>query len=86
MQIIRHKSFKKKYSKLDEFLKAKVNLAIETFFKDPFNLSLKNHALKGSLYGKRAISVTGDIRIIFEEYNNYVLVIMLDVGTHSQVY
>lgn len=36
--------------------------------------------------GKRAFSVTGDMRIIFEEFDDYVLVIMLDIGTHAQVY
>lgn len=38
------------------------------------------------MLGKRAISVMGDMRIIFEEFNDYTLVLMLDVGTHNQVY
>lgn len=86
MQIIRHKNFKKSYRKLDGFLKTKVDFAIKTFFQDPFHPLLKNHALKGSLSGKRAISVTGDVRIIFEEHDNYVVIVMLDIGTHNQVY
>lgn len=36
--------------------------------------------------GKRSFSVTGDMRIIFEEHENYTMVLMLDVGTHNQVY
>ena len=35
---------------------------------------------------KRAISVTGNIRIIFKEFEDYTLVVMLDVGNHPHVY
>lgn len=85
MRILRHKNFKKRYKKLDKFLKEKVNLSITKFYRNPFP-SLKNHALKGEMNGRRAISITGDIHIIFEEHDNYILVIMLDIGTHNQVY
>lgn len=86
MEIRRHSNFKKRYGKLSKTLKEKVNLSIQRFFKNPRDPILKNHALSGVMAGKRAISVTGDVRIIFEEHDNYVLVMMLDVGTHNQVY
>lgn len=86
MQILRHKNFKKQYKKLDEFSRKKVNLSIKRFHENPFNPLLKNHKLNGSMSGRRAISVTGDLRIIFEEYDDYVTVLMLDIGTHNQVY
>lgn len=86
MRILRHKKFKKRYKKLDGFLRKRVDLSIEKFFRNPFDPTLRNHALSGKMDGKRAISVTGDMRIVFEEYNNYVLVVMLDVGTHGRVY
>lgn len=81
-----NKKFDKKYKKLLPIFQLKVDDTIEKFKNNPFDPSLKNHALKGEMHGRRAISVTYDIRIIFEEHNNYVLVIMLDVGTHNQVY
>lgn len=86
MKIVRHKNFKKHYKKLPQSLKDKVNLAMERFSQNPFDLSLRNHALKGEMQSKRALSVTGDVRVIFEEFDDYLLVIMLDVGTHNQVY
>ena len=86
MQIQFHANFEKRFRKLSEKLKEKTRGALEKFFKDPFHPSLKNHALHGELEGKRAFSVTGNLRVIFEEHENYFLVIMLDVGTHSQVY
>lgn len=72
--------------KLSPQLKGKVISTVETFFKNPHHPSLKNHALQGKLLGCRAIWVTGDVRIVFKAYEDYVLVVMLDVGTHAQVY
>lgn len=76
----------KSYGKLSPKLKQKTDLVVRSFRNNPRNASLRNHALSGKMNGRRAISVTGDIRIVFEEYSNYVLVVMLDVGTHGQVY
>ncbi len=86
MRILRHKIFKRRYKRLDKFSRKRVDSSIEKLYRDPFDPSLRNHALSGKMHGKRSISVTGDIRIIFEEHGDYVLVVMLDVGTHGQVY
>jgi len=86
MQIKYHKNFEKSFKKLTPKLKQKTISAIEQFAKDPHNPLLRNHALKGGLRGLRAFSVGGDLRIIFHEKDNYVLVIMLNVGIHNQVY
>lgn len=86
MKIRRHRSFKKAFKKLPKKFKGKANLVFEKFHKNPFAKSLNNHPLHGRLQGKRAISVTGDIRIVFEEFDNYTLVLMLDIGKHSLIY
>jgi addiction module RelE/StbE family toxin len=86
MNIDFHKNFIKNYRRLDLKLRKRVDATIKKFRTNPFNPILKNHALKGKLKGKRAFSITGDCRVIFEEYDNYVLVIMVDIGTHNQVY
>jgi len=86
MKIVYHKNFIKSYKMLPQNLKSKVQNTILVFSKTPKAKSLRNHVLKGKLKGKRAISVTNDYRIIFEEHDNYVVVIMLDLGTHNQVY
>lgn len=86
MKILYHKNFDKHFKKLTDKLQNKVIAIIEVFRKNPFDPVLKNHPLKGELNGTRAISVAGDIRIVFEEHDSYVLVIMLDIGTHNQVY
>ena len=86
MKLIFHKKFDKAYAKLSSKLQMKVDETLEIFCKNPFARHLRNHALKERLEGKRAISVTGDIRIIFEEYSDYAIVELLHVGKHTQVY
>lgn len=81
-----HKYFEKSFKKLSPHVKKKTLLAIDKFSKNPHDKSLHNHQLKGKLAEKCAFSVTNDIRIIFQEYNNYTFIIMLDIGTHNQVY
>lgn len=86
MNIEFHKNFDKSYRKLDRKIQDKVDQALVKFRNDPFDKTLKNHNLQGRLSHQRAFSVTGDVRIIFEERDSYCLVVMLDVGTHNQVY
>ena len=81
-----NKKFYKRYEKLPIKFQQKIDLALDVFAKNPLDPVLRNHALHGSLHNARAIWVTGDIRIIFREYEHYYFVLMLDVGTHNQVY
>jgi len=81
-----HKNFKKQFNKLIEKDRARVISAIEIFIENPNSASLHNHGLVGNLIGKRAISASTDLRIIFEEFDSYTLVILLDLGKHNQVY
>lgn len=80
------KSFKKSYQKLTEVQKRRINEALRLFSVQPNNSKLRNHALVGKLKNYRSISAGFDLRIVFEEKDNYILVIFIDVGTHNQVY
>lgn len=80
------KTFEKRYERLSRKIQDRIDEALERFESNPFDIRLRNHPLHGAMTGKRAISVGGDLRIIFEEFENYTLVLMLDVGTHNQVY
>lgn len=55
------------------------------FLKNPKDPTLKNHALQGLLKGKRAFSVTGDVRVIYR-FIDKDTIILLRIGTHNQVY
>jgi len=86
MNIRFHRLFGKRYQKLPLTLQQKVDAAIRLFARDPRASQLRNHALTGVLIGKRAFSVTGDIRVIFEMIDDYAVVLLVDVGAHSQLF
>lgn len=85
--IIRSKKlFEKQFKKLPKGIRQKALRKIEIFSQNPFDKSLNNHPLHGALKGLRAFSVTGDVRIVFQEVDDYVVVLFIAIGTHSQVY
>lgn len=86
MQIYFKKSFVKQYKKLQKNHRAKVDQTLRLFEKNPHDPILKNHILVGKLLGKRSIAAGFDLRIVFEVEGDYVVVNMLAVGTHNQVY
>jgi len=86
MKIIYHKIFEKQFKKLIDKDKYKIFKAIEIFVENPHNINLNNHKLHGSLDGKRVISAAPDLRLVFEEFDDYTLVIFLDLGKHNRVY
>ncbi len=86
MKLFFQKHFVKAWHKLTPKMQEKVEEAIELFKANPHDPVLDNHALRGDLEGKRAIRVTWDVRIVFEEFDDYAEVLLVDVGSHNQVY
>ena len=86
MKIEYHRHFKKQYKKLPEYLKLKTEQVVQRFIEDPFATSLNNHVLTGRMKDLRSISVTGDLRIVFREFDGYTVVLFLEIGGHGKVY
>ena len=86
MIFYKHKNFLRNYSKLPKKLQQKVDETLLIFEENPSTPKLKNHALKGKLLPMRSINVTEDIRILFQEKENYTIIYLLQLGTHSQLY
>jgi addiction module RelE/StbE family toxin len=86
MKIIYSDDFYKKFKRLSESDKGSVKETIRFFQDHPSHHSLRNHPLSWSMSGKRSISVTDDMRIIFIEKWWYIQVLMLDIGGHDEVY
>ena len=86
MIITYHKKFDKARKKLPLHQKLAVDETIALFQKDPHQSILQNHKLIGPMKGKRAMSAGFDLRIIFQEMDNYIVVNMLDVGSHDRMY
>lgn len=80
-----HKDFKKDYRKLAKAMQERFKDKFMLFLKNPQDPTLQDHALKGLLKGKRAFSVTGDVRVIYRFIDKDTL-ILLRIGTHNQVY
>lgn len=77
------KHFKKRVGR-DKRLLTQFRGRLDMFITGERGYPLNDHALTGEMKGKRAFSITGDIRVIYEETNEYI--IFLDIGTHNQVY
>lgn len=77
------KHFKQRISPQEKLIKQfKERLAL--FMAGKLGNPLHDHALTGKLAGKRAFSVAGDIRVIYIELEDSI--VLLDIGTHNQVY
>lgn len=88
MNIEFHPNFTKAYKKRirhNKKLAKQTTDRILLFKKNPQNLLLKNHKLKGSKNNYKSFSITGDIRIVYLEKDENT-VIFYDIGTHNQVY
>ncbi len=86
MEIVTTDKFNKKYKKINQNLKIKIDQALIKFTVNPFDISLMNHNLQGKLKGFKSIKAGFDLRIIFKEEKGYTLVIMIDLGKHEDIY
>jgi len=86
MKISFRKEFVKQFEKLRKAEQERVNEALALFEKDPFAPKLRNHALKGKYDKIRSISAGGDIRLHYYEKDDKITIIVIEIGTHSQLY
>lgn len=66
-------------------LEAEINNRIHWFQKNPHDTRLKDHLLSKRMAGKRAFSITGDVRIVYEWLSKNT-VRFLAIGGHKRVY
>lgn len=81
--------FKRSYKKrvaLDPLLKERFWDALEVFVVDPFAPELRTHVLTGKLSGCHAFSVDHDRRVVFKFIRGRSTVLLIDIGTHDEVY
>ena len=88
MTILLHPSFAKSYQKRIKPHLALVRRTAERlalFEQNPRHPVLRDHALIGKKLRLRALSITGDIRIVYQPLGDD-RIRLLDIGTHNQVY
>ena len=85
MNIQTTKSFDKQYSKLSTKIKNQFKVRVELLRVNPFDISLRNHALKGRYLGYRSIDINGDVRALYTVKGDVVIIFGF-IGTHGQLY
>jgi len=86
MKITTHKKFDKAFVKLTVDQRTVVKQAIAAFETNRLDPRLHDHALKGKMKKLRAFSASWDLRVIYREEGGFITIILLDAGTHNQVY
>lgn len=92
-KLVLSKSFKKSYKRFiskKPIFKSYIEYALINLEDDVFSPGLKTHKLSGKLNGYYACSCGYDCRIIFsiEKYlqNKEEIILLIDIGTHDEVY
>ncbi|KKU57210.1 MAG: Addiction module toxin, RelE/StbE family [Parcubacteria group bacterium GW2011_GWA2_47_12] len=85
MIISRSRNFKKKVAKLSKKVKTALAERLRLFVKEPRHPLLNNHPLHGSMRAYRSINITGDYRLIYEEYDEHTIR-LIDIDTHGNLY
>jgi mRNA-degrading endonuclease YafQ of YafQ-DinJ toxin-antitoxin module len=86
MTVTTHRKFLKAYTKLRVEQQLAIDDALLKFGGNRLDPSLQDHALKGKMKALRAFSAGFDLRVIYREEGGFITVVLLDVGTHNQIY
>lgn len=86
MELIFTKSFRKALSKLTIARRKHVEKAVGQYQSDRTDPILRDHALKGKMQGFRTFSAAWDLRVIYREEGGFMTIVLIDTGTHNQVY
>ena len=85
MKIAKSKRFDKQYSKLSKKVKLQVDERLRLFVYEPNSPLLRIHSLVGEFAGLKSFNVNSDVRVIYEQEAD-IIIILVAVGTHSQLY
>ena len=93
MKIVVSNKFKRsfrKFTRRNTKLQVKIEEVISKLSEDVFDSSLGTHKLEGKLADLLACSYGYDCRIIFaietDKETNEKVIVLLDIGTHDEVY
>ncbi len=79
------KSFDKQFAKLRPSLKLQFKIKLEIFRQNTFDSRLRNHALTGKYKSYRSINVTGDVRALYTEKDDQIIIFGF-IGRHAQLH
>lgn len=80
----------RKFIRHNNLLRSQVQKTLDTLSEDAFAPSLDTHKLKGDLYEFQSCSCGYDCRIIFrierDSATNQEYILLVDIGSHDEVY
>ncbi|MDO8522022.1 MAG: type II toxin-antitoxin system RelE/ParE family toxin [bacterium] len=79
------RGFNKKTDKLPKKIRLALAERLRLFTQNPHDPILNNHKLHGERRHQRSINITGDWRLIFEQYDANT-VRLIDIDTHPNLY
>jgi len=85
MRIAKAKQFEKQYRKLPVKIQKQFVTRLKLYLENKNHSLLNVHSLKGKYKGLWSFNVTSDVRVIFDEYYEDVL-ILTAIGSHSELY
>lgn len=85
LKALYHKDFKKDFKKLPLNVKRHFGERFLLVLENTADPILRDHPLVGILRGKRAFSVGGDVRVIYQ-FLSKSTILLLRIGSHNQVY
>ena len=85
MRIVETPQFKKKVAKLTPKLQLAFGERMRLFADDRRHPLLNDHKLTGARKHQRSINITGDWRLIYEQYDENT-VRLIDIDTHPKLY
>lgn len=77
--------FKKQYKKLPKKFQQQFDERLLLFIADPTNPQLRVHPLKGDFAGYWSMNVNGDLRTLYLQRGEEVVIFAL-TGSHSELY
>ncbi|MDR0285464.1 MAG: hypothetical protein LBI33_11365 [Propionibacteriaceae bacterium] len=79
------KRFVKQLARLPKSTQRAAYVRIELALVNPDDPILRRHRLSGSLHHLLSIDITGDVRALYEQVGDELVVYQL-IGTHAQLY
>ncbi len=77
--------FKKQFKKLPNEIQVKFSERLDLFIEDKTHPLLRVHPLQGKFAGYWSINITGDIRALYREEGDEIIIFAL-IGSHSSLY
>jgi addiction module RelE/StbE family toxin len=79
------KTFVKQFKKLRPAQQERFYERLELFQRDPHDRRLRDHALKGKYQGYRSIDIEPDLRALYYNAGDRLVIFAL-IGSHAQLY